>query len=231
MIRFVKSSLIPAAAALLVTAGLLTPAQAAEVSFSCMKDSVLGKTQFTDQYKEYDVNIRNECPGSAYWSMCIERLDPWTHEVIEVHTPSGYVEQGRKSRVNLHMKKGSVTPRFRNRFQAFYVSFAYGIKAPERATCVAARCEAEKAPLRAELVKNEQAWAKAARELSARLAAECPATGWDDSGQKACEADFRAANAERVQTFETRDAELRAGLADINPLECTVHAGGLIAEN
>ena len=142
---------------------LISTGQAAEVDFSCMQESVRGKPLVTDRYKEYDVNIQNTCPGSAYWSMCIERLNPWNHKVLETHTPSGLIEEGKKARVNLHMKKGPDLRQFRNRFQAFYVDIAYGIKAPAKASCRAAMCEGKKSSLRAETIANEKAWKNASQ--------------------------------------------------------------------
>ena len=79
-------------------------ASASEVDFSCVKEQVRSIIQVTDAQQEFDVVMRNECPGALYWSTCIERMDPWTHPVIETHTPSGYVEAEKRARVNLQMK-------------------------------------------------------------------------------------------------------------------------------
>src|SRR5210317_1946449 len=81
----------------------LSGAEAAEVDFSCMSFSVRGKTPLTDQFKEYDVILTNRCPGPVYWTMCIERLDPVTHQNIETHNPSGLIKEEQKARVNLQM--------------------------------------------------------------------------------------------------------------------------------
>ena len=85
---------------------LLVPAQtiaadAENDTFACMKEQVRPIIQVTDQHQEFDLVIRNECPGDVYWSVCIDRMDPWTHRVIESLTPGGYVKAGAKTRVNL----------------------------------------------------------------------------------------------------------------------------------
>ena len=209
---------------------LISTGQAAEVDFSCMQESVRGKPLVTDQYKEYDVNILNTCPGSAYWSMCIERLNPWNHKVLETHTPSGRVEEGKKARVNLHMKKGPDNIQFRNRFQAFYVDIAYGIKTPAKASCRAAMCEEKKSSLRAETLANEKAWKNAHQSLEKRVASECPDSGWESEEQKECEAGIRKASQAEMVQYARKDGVLREQLASIDPDQCQVYSGGLMIE-
>ena len=72
--------------------------QGESVDFSCMKVQVRPIIQVTDRHKEYDIVVRNKCPGGVYWSMCIERMDPWTHKVVEPHYPAGAVQAGKKAR-------------------------------------------------------------------------------------------------------------------------------------
>jgi hypothetical protein len=100
-------------AGLLLCLGLLPTARAAEVDLSCASHTALGKIQVAERYKEYDVVLHNRCPGPLYWSMCIERIDPQSHEIVEVHTPSGFLEAEQKSRVNLQLKKGPERMAFR----------------------------------------------------------------------------------------------------------------------
>jgi len=209
---------------------LMTNSQAAEVDFSCMKESVRGKPLVTDRYKEYDVNIQNTCPGSAYWSMCIERLDPWTYKVLETHTPSGLVEEGKKARVNLHMKRGPDWLQFRNRFQAFYVEIAYGIKTPAKASCRAALCEEKKSSLRAETLANEKSWLNANKSLDQRIATECPNSGWETEEQNKCEARIRKNSQSEMVQFARKDIVLREQLANLDPVQCQVFAGGLLTD-
>ena len=144
-------------------------AMAAEVDFSCMNEEVRDIIQVTDQHQEFDVVVRNTCPGDVYWAMCIERMDPWTHKVIETHNPTGYVKEGKRGRVNLHMKntpRGSLAT---GRIQEFYVNIAYGVKGREMPSCNASACEAKKTDLRAKVSANDSAWAKADKALQLSL--------------------------------------------------------------
>ena len=120
-------------------------ATAADVDFSCMKHEVRPIIQVTDQHQEFDVRVHNNCPGDVYWAMCIERMDPWTHKVIETHNPTGYVQEGKRARVNLHMKNTPKESLAEGRIQEFYVNVAYGIKGAEMPSCNAKACEAKNA--------------------------------------------------------------------------------------
>ena len=82
-----------------------TAAQAEEVDFSCMDYKVWGKGHVSANYQDYDIVIYNRCPGAVYWSMCIERLDPWTNKVVETHEPTGHVDADKKARVNLQLAR------------------------------------------------------------------------------------------------------------------------------
>jgi hypothetical protein len=221
----------PLAAGVITFVLLAVPLEASpavEVDFSCMKLSVRTKARLSDQYMEYDVIIHNQCPGAVYWSACIERMDPWTHEIVETHTPSGQVAKEEKSRVNLLMKKGPDTVEFRNRFQEFYASAGYSLSPPAQASCIARSCEAEKSELRKQVSANEKAWADANDSLNTRLASECPASGWDNSEQKVCEAQIRKDNQAVMAEFVRKDAELRERLGFISPMTCKVHGGELM---
>ena len=98
----------------------VTLLQAEEVDFSCMSYIVKGKTQVSENYKEYDIAVHNRCPGAVYWSMCIERMDPWTNEVQVGLTPSGKIEKQKKTRVNLQMKQRWDESGTRDAYQAFH---------------------------------------------------------------------------------------------------------------
>jgi hypothetical protein len=74
----------------------VTLLQAEEVDFSCMNYLVKGKTQVSEHYKEFDIVLENRCPGTVYWSMCIERMDPWTNEIQVGLNPSGKIEMNKK---------------------------------------------------------------------------------------------------------------------------------------
>lgn len=203
--------------------------RAAETDFSCLSHEVRGKIQVAERYKEYDVIVQNGCPGPVYWSMCIERMDPLTHEVLEVHTPSGYLEADKRARVNLQMKKGPERMTFRHRYQEFYVNIGYAIDAVASVACVAKTCEAERRGLRTRLDGNVTAWEKAEKELAERLARECPASGWDKTEEvETCEAGIRVAAQAELEQYAATDAELRGQLQDESLERCRVHGGDLV---
>ena len=206
-------------------------AQANEVDFSCMKEQVRPIIQVTDQHQEFDLVIRNQCPGSVHWAMCIERLDPWTHRVLETHTPTGYVEAEKKARVNLQMKATQEPGGEENRAQEFYMSVAYSIEAPARAACVAGGCEAKKTEIRAEAARNRKAWQKARKDLEAKTIAECPDHGWNTDDTDACRQAVIDAAAESMAGYRNTDKELRDRLAAINPETCEVYGGSVLKLN
>jgi len=206
---------------------LPTALGAEEIDFSCMKERVRGKQQVTDRYKEYDVILHNQCPGAGYWSMCIERLDPWTSEILETHTPTGYIKAEQKSRVNLQMKKTPDASDSRHRFQEFYVTIGYAIDGPAKSPCIARQCEAKKTELRKKARSNDKAWQKAQQALAARIAAECPDTAWDNAAREDCEAELSAASQPDMERYAQADEQLKQELAAIDPDTCQLHAGGV----
>jgi hypothetical protein len=205
----------------------VTAAESGAVDFSCMRDSVRGKIQVSDRYKEYDVVLDNRCPGGAYWKMCIERIDPWSRKIVEVHNPAGYIETDRRSRVNMQMKIGP-DDRFRNRFQQFYVNVAYAIDAAADVSCVARQCEAQNKPLIDRMAENDRAIQRAEQELAARIEAECPDTGWDGAVRENCEAEIRKASQESFDLLEATDQQLREQLVNATPAYCQLHGGALV---
>lgn len=216
-----------AASCLLLTSGPLE-LRAAETDFSCMSHEVRGKIQVAERYREYDVNVQNGCPGPVYWAMCIERVDPLSHKVLEVHTPTGYLEAEQKSRVNLQMKQGPERMTFRKRYQEFYVNVGYAVDAAASAACVASACEAEQRGVRAQLDANTAAWEKADRNLTERLAKECPQSGWGKTEEvETCEAGIREGVQAELEQYSATDAELRGQLQDEGLERCRVHGGDL----
>lgn len=220
--------------ALVASAFFLLPAFSAyaeDVDFSCMSYRVWGKSHMSDQYKSYDIVVQNQCPGDVYWAMCIERMDPDTHKVVETHKPTGYVQEGKKARVNLNMRKHPDPDRFRNRFQEFYVDIGYAIDGAATPACMAAQCESRKTDLRKKISAHEKAWEKAERALAAQIKEACPDTGWDTVASKECEENLRAASQEEMEQFAAHDLELREQIAAIDPDMCQVHSGDLTEED
>ncbi len=204
----------------------LTLLQAKEVDFSCMSYKVKEKIQVSEHHKEYDIILENRCPGSVYWSMCIERMDPWTHEIQEALTPSGIIQMEKKSRVNLHMKRRPDKSRSRQAFQEFYLHIGYALKPPVNTQCVATGCELKRRDLRAKFRLNDAAWKKAKKTLVARISAECPQTGWDSSTQDVCETKMRENSQAPMGQFAQKEKELKHKLSAVDPERCQIHAGG-----
>ena len=204
----------------------ITTAQAEEVDFSCMSYKVWGKGHVSANYQDYDVVIYNRCPGAVLWSMCIERIDPRTSEIVETHEPTGYIESDKKARVNLQLPKGSSKTQFRNRYQEFYVNIGYALEMPVSSDCFARECETSKRELRAQVRANETAWERAEKSLAARIKSECPESGWDASHEE-CEAKLREVSQAEMEQFPMKDQELREEMAAIDPERCQVWSGKL----
>lgn len=202
------------------------PLAAEEIDFSCMKDRVRAKIQVSQRYQEYDVIVENRCRGTVYWSMCIERMDPWTNEILETLTPSGKVQAEKKLRVNLQMMERMNEAQSEGSFEEFYTSFAYGINSVAKAPCVASECERKKRAIRAELRANDKAWNKAKAALADQLATDCPKTGWNSSEEEDCEARINRAHLPEQEQFAQQDTEIRAKLSAVDPERCQIHSRG-----
>jgi hypothetical protein len=208
-------------------AGASPAAAAADVDFSCMSYKVWGKGHVSNQFMSYDIVIQNDCPGNVYWAMCIERLDQETQAVVETHNPAGYVEVGKKARVNLHLKKQPGKNVFHNRFQEFYLDVGYAIEPPARAQCLAAACEAKKRGIRNEIRANETAWRQAEQQIDRKIDNDCPNSGWDKDSYQKCSAEVRETNQYELEGYVLKDQELRQRLAEVDPEQCTVYSGEL----
>jgi hypothetical protein len=201
----------------------VTLVQAEEVDFSCMSYNVKGKTQVSENYKEYDIVVHNRCPGSVYWSMCIERMDPWTNEIQVPLTPSGRLEKQKKTRVNLQMKQRRDKSGTREAYQAFYLDIGYAINSAASARCVASGCESKKRSLRKEFRKNDTEWHKLKTALTARVSNECQ-SGWDSSSMDVCEARIREGSLAQLDQFAQKDKELKNKLSAVDREQCQVYA-------
>ena len=202
------------------------PLQAAEVDFSCMKDRVREKIQVSGRFKEFDVILENHCPGPVYWSVCIERMDPWTSKKLETLTPSGQVQAEKKTRVNLRMSRLSEESDPQAVFEEFYLSITYALDPTLKAQCVASACESQKRDLRVEFRANKQARQKVNKALAARIATECPDSGWGGTQQADCEADIRQASQSELDQFAQQEKELKEKLTEVDPERCQVYRGG-----
>ncbi|MCH8056380.1 MAG: hypothetical protein IIB78_00760 [Proteobacteria bacterium] len=199
---------------------------AEEVDFSCMSHQVKGKVQFSSLYKEYDIILDNGCPGSVYWSMCIELMDPWTHEIQVALTPSGKLQMQKQSRVNLQMKNILDKSHARHAFQAFYLNIGYALNPDVNARCVASECELNRRSLRTQFRANDVAWERAKKALAARLLEDCPQSGWDSSIQDVCKAKIHENSQAPMDQFAQKEQELKNKIAAVDRERCQVHAGG-----
>lgn len=223
-------AMTPLLGALLLAVAWQPVAAAQEVDFSCIKQWVRGKAQLSDQYKEYDVILHNRCPGAVYWSLCIERVDPSTHRVIETHTPTGLIDAEAKSRVNLQLRKGPPGMGAWRRFEELYVGAGYALHPPASARCVAAECESYKREWRAQLSAHRKAWQGARDGLQARLQAECPASAWGRTPEnEACEAELRRTAQPELDRYAAEEQRLQDKLRSAGGPGCELHAGDAVA--
>ncbi len=197
--------------------------QAEEIDFSCMKQRVRAKVQVAERYREYDIIVENRCPGDVYWSLCIERLDPWTHQVVEVLTPSGKILADKKFRVNLQMKQKN-KGRDQKLYEELYVSDDYGIKSVKKAQCVARQCELEKRDLRQKYLANQKAWNQSKTSFAERLATECPTSGWGSSKREDCETRFNQTHQAELDPYAQTEADLLQKLSAVDPQRCQIHS-------
>ena len=204
----------------------VTQLPAEDVDFSCMSYEVKGKIQVSTHRKEYDIILVNSCPGSVYWSMCIELMDPWTNEIQVALTPSGKLEMEKQSRVNLQMKNLLDESRTRYAFQSFYLNIVYALNPEASARCVASGCESNRRSLRTQFMANDAAWQKAKKALTARLSSECPQSGWDSDAQDVCKAKIRESSQAPMDQFAQEEEELKIKIAAVDRERCQVHAGG-----
>lgn len=221
----------PLLAALLLGAAWRPDVLAQEVDFSCMKEWVRGKPQLSDQYKEYDVILHNQCPGSVYWNLCIERVDPATHRVVETHTPSGLIAAEAKSRVNLQLTKGPPEMGGWRRFQEMYVGSGYTLQPPASARCVASECESYKREWRSRLSAHREAWKLARDALEKRLQAECPASAWGRTPEnEACEAELRRSAQPERDRYAAEERRLQEKLRSAGGPGCELHGGDPVGD-
>lgn len=218
---------IPAIMAVLSVLVPFSAVQADDVDFSCMKYRVWGKSHLSDRFREFDIVLENRCPGPANWTMCIERMDPWTNKILETHTPSGHVLPEKKARVNLHLKRGSEDRSFHNRFQEFYVNISYSISGAPSVECYASQCEEKKKGIREQIRANENAWKQTNNNIKALIAEECPDSGWDKTTLEECELGIREAQKDQLELYVENDVLLREQLAAIDPEHCQVWSGAL----
>ena len=201
----------------------LTDLQAEEVDFSCMSYLVREKVQVSKKYKEVDIILRNRCPGAVYWNMCIEQINPLTDKIEEELTPSGFIEKEKKSKVNLQIKRLTDESPSGEVYEEFYLNVAYAVQSLAKAHCVASSCETKKRKLKTQLRTNNKSWQAANQALSARIAKECPQSGWGKQAQATCEAEIRSSSQADLEHFAQKEKELKDKLMGVDPEQCRVY--------
>lgn len=201
---------------------VLTPlAFAEEVDFSCMKESVKTKTQVSHKYREYDIVLENQCSESVYWSMCIERINPWTNKITETLTPSARVEKDKKFRINLQMKiqeEESIES-----YEKFYVSHEYGLISPPMVECMAYQCETRKRELREEMRRNDESLRKVRAAMAEQSKTDCTRLGWSDGEKERCRASVAMEYRPQLSELGVTQISIKERLAAVDPENCQIH--------
>jgi hypothetical protein len=201
-----------------------TATMAEEVDFSCVNQTVLSRTPVTERLREFDVVLENDCPGAVNWTMCIERMDPFTNRVSETLTPSGQIEKDKKSRINLQMQKMEDRQNELSGYEEFYVNTVYAIDSVLPPSCVARKCEADKKSVREKIRANERARQKAKAEVNRKMSRDCPKSGWSDTQQEKCMTQIQKDAKPELESIAETGRELQIELAEINPEQCEIHS-------
>ena len=144
-----------------------------EPDLSCVDQDLRERIQLSQQYREYDIVIRNACAGAVFWAMCIQPFDPWTYAITGEHTPSGQVAAGDTARVNLMMQQRRAPDSAESKYESFYLNLGYGVSSVPRVECVARECEQKKAGWRAERAGHENSWRTTTEQLDQEVARQC----------------------------------------------------------
>lgn len=201
-----------------------TATMAEDVDFSCMNQTVLSKTPVTERLREFDVMLENDCPGPVNWTMCIERMDPFTNRVSETLTPSGQIEKDKKFRINLQMQKMEDRQNGLSGYEEFYVNTVYAIDSASPPSCVARKCETDKKSVREKIRSNERARQKAEADVKRKMSRDCPKSGWSDAQQEKCMTQIQKEAKPGLDSYAETDQALRLELAEIAPDQCGIHS-------
>jgi len=202
----------------------LSPVSAEETDFSCVQQQVRAKTMVTERLQEFDVILKNDCPGSVNWTLCIERMNPFTNRVTETLTPSGQLEKDKQFRINLQMKKMEDQQNKLSGYEEFYVNATFAIDTVEPPRCVARQCESDKKSVRDKIRANERARQKAEAEMNRKMDSECPQSGWSDAQQEKCMTRIQKEAKDKLDSYAETDRALRMELAEIAPDLCEIHS-------
>jgi hypothetical protein len=191
---------------------------------ACIHQEVLPKTMVTQRHQEFDVVLESKCADPVKWTMCIERMDPFTNRVSETLTPSGEIEKGDKFRINLQMKKQEDRAMGLAGYDAFYLNVVYSTGAELPPSCVALECENEKRYVREKMRSNERARQRAEEALNRKMKSECPQSDWSAAQQEKCMSRIQKEGKPELEQLTQTDRELRLELSQINPEKCQLHS-------
>jgi hypothetical protein len=210
---------------LLLLGALFLAAPVFAQDFSCMSMDVKSKAQVSAQHMEYDIVFTNDCPGAVYWAACVQTIDPWDYEIGTPLEPRGLVDDGKRAKVNVQMKRTPSPGDGRDAYEWFYVASAYSLEPSVSAQCMARACEAMKSELRKRWAGNDRAWQSALARVEQEAAERCPKTAWDNTEQETCMENVRAEHGEDLAAFETKQQDIQRQLEEIEPVNCVTHGG------
>lgn len=193
--------------------------------FSCINMEVKSKAQVSSQHQEYDIIFTNNCPGAVYWAACVQTIDPWRYTVGTPLEPRGLVDDGKRTKVNVQMKRTPSPSDGRVAYQWFYVTPAYSLEPSVSAQCMAKACESMKSGLRGEWTRNDRAWQAALTRIEQQAVERCPKTAWDNTEQETCMDNVRAEHGEELAAFEATQQDIERQIGELEPVNCVTHGG------
>lgn len=199
--------------------------QAQETDFSCMSFDIKPKQQVSERYIEYDISVRNSCPGAVHWAACVQTVDPWSHKIYTPLEPTGMVDKDKRSKINVQMKKVEVPAEDRYQYQKFYVNVAYSLEPGHGAQCMARSCEALKSEIRSEVRANDQKWQGLIRKVENETIEKCPKTNWNAESQEACISSVEESYVNELQAYQSKLKQLETQLENVDPVNCQVYGG------
>lgn len=198
---------------------------AQETDFSCIEVEIKDKQQVSERYVEFDVIMKNTCPGAVHWAACVETLDPWSHKIYTPLTPTGLLDKDKRSKVNVQMKKVEIDGGARHAYQKFYVNTAFSLEPIGSAQCMARSCEAMKTELRGKVRANDRSLQSVLKTMEADITETCPKTSWSNESQEACIEGVREKYQPQLLEHSNRLDQLESDLQAVDPVNCQVYGG------
>jgi len=181
----------------------------AQSDFSCVQQELIQKQQVNQSYLEFDIRISNQCKRPVSWSICVEKINPWTRQIVGTIDPSGTVNPGDSPRINLLMnrQRNPVGPEME--YEKFYFNMAYADSPGTTAACVATECEREKGPLMIQLNEVNADLQKALQQRDQQVEKSCRGGDVSDSS---CEQKVTQIDKPYRDSLRSKVAEIQAQL-------------------